>query len=53
LNAAIEAARAGEAGAFCRSRRRSPQTAEHSRNATKDIAALIKAIQAELMMRWS
>jgi len=48
LNAAIEAARAGEAGrGFAVVADEVRKLAEHSRAATKDIAALIKAIQAE------
>jgi len=48
LNAAIEAARAGEAGrGFGVVADEVRKLAEHSRTATKDIAALIKAIQAE------
>ena len=48
LNAAIEAARAGEAGrGFAVVADEVRKLAEHSRTATKDIAALIKAIQAE------
>src|SRR5690348_16528754 len=48
LNAAIEAARAGEAGrGFAVVADEVRKLAEHSRSATKDIAALIKAIQAE------
>jgi len=48
LNAAIEAARAGEAGrGFGVVADEVRKLAEHSRAATKDIAALIKAIQAE------
>ena len=48
LNAAIEAARAGEAGRdFAVVADEVRKLAEHSRSATKDIAALIKAIQAE------
>jgi twitching motility protein PilJ len=48
LNAAIEAARAGEAGrGFGVVADEVRKLAEHSRSATKDIAALIKAIQAE------
>src|SRR6202051_275207 len=47
LNAAIEAARAGEAGrGFAVVADEVRKLAEHSRSATKDIAALIKAIQA-------
>jgi twitching motility protein PilJ len=48
LNAAIEAARAGEAGrGFGVVADEVRKLAEHSRAATKDIAALIKTIQAE------
>ena len=48
LNAAIEAARAGEAGrGFAVVADEVRKLAEHSRTAAKDIAALIKAIQAE------
>ena len=48
LNAAIEAARAGEAGrGFAVVADEVRKLAEHSRSATKDIAALIKTIQAE------
>ena len=48
LNAAIEAARAGEAGrGFAVVADEVRKLAEHSRSATKDIASLIKAIQAE------
>ena len=48
LNAAIEAARAGEAGrGFAVVADEVRKLAEHSRNATKDISALIKSIQAE------
>ncbi|MGH9524824.1 MAG: methyl-accepting chemotaxis protein [Terriglobales bacterium] len=48
LNAAIEAARAGEAGrGFAVVADEVRKLAEHSRSATKDIAALIKAIQVE------
>lgn len=48
LNAAIEAARAGEAGrGFAVVADEVRKLAEHSRSATKDIAALIKAIQSE------
>ncbi|HTX15110.1 MAG TPA: methyl-accepting chemotaxis protein [Candidatus Baltobacteraceae bacterium] len=48
LNAAIEAARAGEHGlGFAVVADEVRKLAEHSRSATKDIAALIKAIQAE------
>src|SRR5689334_4044556 len=48
LNAAIEAARAGEAGrGFAVVADEVRKLAEHSRTAMKDIAALIKAIQAE------
>jgi len=48
LNAAIEAARAGESGrGFAVVADEVRKLAEHSRSATKDIAALIKAIQAE------
>src|SRR5260221_7006053 len=48
LKAAIEAARAGEAGrGFAVVADEVRKLAEHSRSATKDIAALIKAIQAE------
>ena len=48
LNAAIEAARAGEAGrGFAVVADEVRKLAEHSRSATKDIAALIKAIQTE------
>src|SRR5512143_1087558 len=48
LNGAIEAARAGEAGrGFAVVADEVRKLAEHSRTATKDIAALIKAIQAE------
>src|SRR5438309_709905 len=48
LNAAIEAARAGEAGrGFAVVADEVRKLAEHSRSATKDIAALIKAIQDE------
>src|SRR3989440_8173731 len=48
LNAAIEAARAGEAGrGFAVVADEVRKLAEHSRSATKVIASLIKAIQAE------
>ena len=48
LNAAIEAARAGEAGrGFAVVADEVRKLSEHSRTATKDIASLIKAIQAE------
>ncbi len=48
LNATIEASRAGEAGrGFAVVADEVRKLAEHSRSATKDIAALIKAIQAE------
>jgi twitching motility protein PilJ len=48
LNAAIEAARAGEAGrGFAVVADEVRKLAEHSRTAAKDIAALIKSIQAE------
>src|SRR5260370_8643455 len=48
LNAAIEAARAGEAGrGFGVVADEVRKLADHSRAATKDIPALIKAIQAE------
>jgi twitching motility protein PilJ len=51
LNAAIEAARAGEAGrGFAVVADEVRKLAEHSRSATKDIAALIKAIQAVVVM---